>query len=436
MKQKMKRFNVKIFYLSIMTFYIFSQFYCMDSLKSRSNPFDQGGEGYILTGNDTTVSIGDSLKLHVGKITAFNGENIQIEWNINNTGFRRVNFKDTVIIVPSIVTENYACVIKASISGQFYIKLDTLNVNVILDPPIPTISTTTPIVQRNSSIQLKGTATDKFGYISKMEWKFDSSNWVETYSGDTTITAPSRIGSYICSLCVTDDDGVSAYDRVLITVEGIVDIDDNIYHPVKIGDQIWTIENLRVTKLNDSTPIRHCESQGDWYGVTTIAAMAYCYYNNDSAANAEEYGVLYNWYAVRTSKLAPTGWHIPTNADWDILQNYLIANGYNWDGATTGNGTGKSLAAKTDWETSDNMGAVGNDLTKNNKSGFSALPGGYRSDHFNGGFGYMGYEGRWWSANSQDTRFAYYYYLANNNGAFIRGATYLGTGLSVRLVQD
>lgn len=70
----------------------------------------------------------------------------------------------------------------------------------------------------------------------------------------------------------------------------------------------------------------------------------------------------------------------PTNAEWDTLENYLIANGYNWDGTKTGNNNkvAKSLTANMDWSLSTKDGAIGNNLTTNNKSGFSAFPGGYR----------------------------------------------------------
>jgi uncharacterized protein (TIGR02145 family) len=76
-----------------------------------------------------------------------------------------------------------------------------------------------------------------------------------------------------------------------------------------------------------------------------------------------KYGVLYNWFALATGKLAPQGWHVPTDADWDTLHNYLIANGYNWDGTTTGNKIAKSMAAQTDWYTgTTTVGAIGNYL--------------------------------------------------------------------------
>jgi uncharacterized protein (TIGR02145 family) len=167
----------------------------------------------------------------------------------------------------------------------------------------------------------------------------------------------------------------------------VTDIDGNVYQTVKIGNQVWTVENLRTTRYNDGISINLITDSAAWskslirYGAAWSKASkgAYCYYNNMTDADSiKKYGALYNWYAIDTKKLAPKGWHVPTNAEWDTLQNYLIANGYNWDGTTTGNKIAKSMAAQTDWKTDTNPGATGNDLFKNNKSGFSALPGGWR----------------------------------------------------------
>ena len=102
-------------------------------------------------------------------------------------------------------------------------------------------------------------------------------------------------------------------------------------------------------------------------------------YRQTDLENIKKFGALYNWYAVNTLKLAPKGWHVPNDAEWDTLQNYLTTNGYNWDGTTKENKIAKALAARTDWAFSKDSGAIGNDLTKNNRSGFSALPGGSRN---------------------------------------------------------
>ena len=125
------------------------------------------------------------------------------------------------------------------------------------------------------------------------------------------------------------------------------DIDDNIYSEIKIGDQVWTVENLRTTKYNDGTAIPHVNENTNWLDLTD---GAYCFYeNNETPSKHSKWGALYNWYAVNTGKLAPSGWRVPTDDDWTKLEEYLIANGYNWDGTTSRNKIAKSMAANADW---------------------------------------------------------------------------------------
>ena len=91
----------------------------------------------------------------------------------------------------------------------------------------------------------------------------------------------------------------------------VTDQDGNVYTYVTLGTQIWTTSNLATTKYNDGTPILNLTGTTDWSGDTT---GAYCWYNNN-IVNKPNYGGLYNWHAVNTGILAPTGWHIPTNTE-------------------------------------------------------------------------------------------------------------------------
>ena len=215
----------------------------------------------------------------------------------------------------------------------------------------------------------------------------------------------------------------------------VTDIDGNVYQTVKIGNQVWTVENLRTTKYNDGTPIPLVTDSAAWKALNN---PGYCYYNNTTDANfIKKFGALYNWYAVNTKKLAPKGWHIPLDAEWTILQNYLIANGYNWDGTKTENKIAKSMAAKTDWViwvTATNTGAICNDLTKNNKSGFMALPGGYRDS--NDDFISIGYFCDWWSATEYGASSAYNRNLFYGIVLLNRYSFSKSCGLSVRLLRD
>ena len=99
----------------------------------------------------------------------------------------------------------------------------------------------------------------------------------------------------------------------------VMDIDGNIYHVIKIGDQTWMAENLRTTRFNDGETIPYVTGDNDW---SNLRSPGFCWPKNDES-NREDYGALYNWYAVDTGKLALKGWHIPTIEEWEILADNL-----------------------------------------------------------------------------------------------------------------
>jgi uncharacterized protein (TIGR02145 family) len=217
----------------------------------------------------------------------------------------------------------------------------------------------------------------------------------------------------------------------------VTDTDGNVYQTVTIGTQVWMVEDLKTTHYNDGSAIPLVTDNTAWDNLTT---PGYCYYNND-INNKDKYGALYNWFVIDPSnlkKIAPTGWHVPSDSEWTVLDNYLISNGYNWDATTTGEKTAKSLAAQSDWSASTNAGAIGNDLTKNNRSGFSALPGGCRSTYGGHGFFYVGSNNAWWSSTAVDASSAWGRGLAYDGDSLRRlsvGAN-KSCGYSVRLVRD
>jgi len=173
----------------------------------------------------------------------------------------------------------------------------------------------------------------------------------------------------------------------------VKDADGNVYKTVRIGNQYWMAENLRTTKYNDGG------SMGN----------ACQFYNNTTdAAAKKKWGALYTLNAITSGKLAPAGWHIPSNAEFDTLTKYLIAHGYNYDGTTSGNKIAKSMAATTEWKLSDEIGAIGNDLSLNNASGFSALPGGYWYYGVNN-FTQQGIQGFWYTSTPGDPSVGYPY---------------------------
>jgi|GEM_PF-2174501 len=221
-------------------------------------------------------------------------------------------------------------------------------------------------------------------------------------------------------------------DFIAGTIGTVTDIDGNVYHTVKIGNQEWMIENLRTTRYNDSTPITLDTSTVSWANATT---EKFCYYENaDEDSLMRKFGALYNWHAVNTKKLAPPGWRVPDTTDWNVLENYLIANGYNWDGAVTGNKIAKSMASKAYWQMSSSPGAIGNDPNKNNRSGFSALPCGYRfyEGNFLALYSYAG----WWSATEDAGSYAHACELFYGVDGLRRSNTNKSCGLAVRLLRE
>jgi uncharacterized protein (TIGR02145 family) len=207
------------------------------------------------------------------------------------------------------------------------------------------------------------------------------------------------------------------------------DADGNEYKTVKIGSQVWMAENLKTTKYNDGTEIANVTSDKQWGELKT---GAYCNYEKKES-NAATYGRLYNWYAINTGKLAPAGWHVPTDEDWTVLKDYLIANGFNYDGKKKNNEIAKSLASTTGWDLAIEW-APGGSPQKNNRSKFTALPGGVRSS--SGMFNFIGKQAYWWSSTEYDKISAYYRALNYDSSKFERFGRYNEFGLSVRLVKD
>jgi len=187
--------------------------------------------------------------------------------------------------------------------------------------------------------------------------------------------------------------GTTTYGNEIVFGTTMTDIDKNIYHVVTIGTQTWMVENLRTTRYNDSIPIPLVEPNATWKNPLPAIAPAYCWYN-DVIGNKKTYGALYNWDAVNTGKLAPKGWHVPTNTDWTTLEKYV--------GAHSGrSGTlAKALSDSIIWSASTLDGTIGFDIKTNNSTGFSALPGGYR-DYSDGKFYKAGTAISFWSATNK-----------------------------------
>jgi len=214
--------------------------------------------------------------------------------------------------------------------------------------------------------------------------------------------------------CGNDDDPVLPDEEEPDTTI-VTDIDGNIYQTIQIGDQRWMAENLKVTRYRNGDPIPNVTSNVTWEALTTDA---YCGYNN-SQVNVITYGRLYNWYAVEDSRnLAPNGWHVPSDDDWQILIDYL-------GGASIAGGKMKTTGT-AHW-LSPNTGAT-------NESGFSALPAGCRD--YTGHCTNIVYHAYFWSTDEIDNSNAWhrrldYYYSRAFHETYDKRA-----GFSIRCVRD
>jgi len=200
-----------------------------------------------------------------------------------------------------------------------------------------------------------------------------------------------------------------------VTYGSVTDYDGNLYKTVVIGTQTWIAENLRNTHYQNGESILEVRDTTTWINLST---GAYCDYNNSSSIVAT-YGRLYNWYAVKDSRnIAPNGWHVATEADWEVLTTYL-------GGESIAGGKLKEIGL-THWQ-SPNTGAT-------NETGFTGLPGGFC--FVDGVSFYMGSIARWWSSTKIDNTSAQGRVMAYNSGEFHIGSYSMLFGLSVRCVKD
>ena len=200
----------------------------------------------------------------------------------------------------------------------------------------------------------------------------------------------------------------------------LTDIDGNIYSTTQICDQVWTSKNLDVVRYRNGDIIPQVTDAAQWRSLTT---GAWCYYNNDPAMGAI-YGKLYNWYAINDARgLAPQGWHVPSLFEYNLLAENCLG-GFNFAGGAM---------KETDtlhWNTPNTVA--------NNNSGFSGLPGGYRSNNGSYIVGIFGFGGYWWSSSDLICGAgANALFLKNDNTDANTGYCFNKLiGLSVRLVKD
>jgi uncharacterized protein (TIGR02145 family) len=220
--------------------------------------------------------------------------------------------------------------------------------------------------------------------------------------------------------------------KMIASAGALKDADGNEYQTVKIGNQTWTAEHWRSTKYADGSAIPLVQDKAGWANKTT---PAYCSYNGMANPDSlKRFGLLYNWHVINTKKLAPEGWRVPGDADWTALQNALISGGFNFDGTTSGNKVGKAMAGMTDWATAAKTGAVGNDMAKNNKSGFGGVPTGFRDQ--GGNFTSMGSRCIMSASSNKEGQFGWFADLDAASETLRYSDDWMSMGFLVRFVKN
>jgi len=187
------------------------------------------------------------------------------------------------------------------------------------------------------------------------------------------------------------------------------------FRTVKIGNQVWMAENLNVTRFSNGDPIPEARTKEEWQLAGKEGKPSWCFYLNNKTYG-KKYGKLYNWYAVADPRgLAPTGWHIPDDAEWDQLVTQL-------GGAEL---AGTKMKSIDGWPKNENG---------TNESGYTGLPAGGRGP--SGAFGLLGTRVDWWSSTEAYTYTAWSRGLSYLNGAVWRNSNSKKLGLSVRCIRN
>ena len=216
----------------------------------------------------------------------------------------------------------------------------------------------------------------------------------------------------------------------------VTDYDGNVYNTVQIGTQCWMKENLKTSHYADGTYIPTADTLSD--------SISYRYFPEGDSSNVSTYGCLYNWAAVMNGNSAstavpsnvqgvcPTGWHVPSAAEWIVMQDYVGAQNDCQCGHRS-DLIAKALSSTTAWESSTIYCSPGYLPMYNNASGFSALPAGY---YYGGGYSVLGREAWFWSTTEVGVNGAAYRNIQNDLANFQEAGTSNYVGLSVRCLKD
>jgi len=346
-------------------------------------PYNFASIGYTASWWSDTTFPGD-IYFSSARSLSYSSSNVIVGGVIDNSrsnGYSVRCIKDTILNQPSLLTIPLSSITKISaVSGG----------NVFDNG--------------GSSIVARGVCWNKSGNPTVSDNKTNDGSGLGSFKSNI-LGLDSNTTYYMRSYAVNNTN--TAYgNQFIFTTEGNLE-------SVTIGTQTWKLKNLDMVTYRNGDTIPEVQDSATWASLTT---GAWCYYQNNSAYGPI-YGKLYNWYAVNDPRgLAPSGWHIPSDAEWITLTNFI---------GTTLTG-GKMKEAGTNHWLSPNISA-------DNSSGFTALPGGFRV----GAFKYIYTQGSWWSSSiDSNTEGAWIRTLGSNYATIYRDPYYKYSGLSVRCVRD
>ncbi|OFY43715.1 MAG: hypothetical protein A2Z69_01670 [Bacteroidetes bacterium RBG_13_44_24] len=358
-----------------------TRFYVRESGSGNSSTFNIIGIKLdntltsLLTASTDTVGIGGVLNVT---------NNLTVTGNINYTGQVSLIVPEVVTMEPLVITDTSAIIMGEIISdgGKPVITSGI----VWSTSPRPTIDLATRTIDGTLSGQFTSTMSELTEYTTY---------YVRAYA--------------------TNANGTGYGNEVTFSTVGVViDIDGNWYIAGVAGTQIWMLQNLKVTHLNDGTPIPNVTDDAAWMSLST---PGYAWYNNDEITYAD-YGLLYNWATVNTGNLCPAGWHVPSEAEYTTV--------ITWAGGPLVAGGVFKEAGNTHW-LDPNTGAANDDY------GFALLPGGLRS--YMGPFSGIGESGNLWSSTKISIDPAYVSAYYNSAEVFLQ-TLMEGSGMSIRCVKD
>jgi len=243
---------------------------------------------------------------------------------------------------------------------------------------------------------------------------------------DSEISGLSPATRYFVRAYAINSAGIAYGDQFYFNTK-MSDIQGNLYNTVTIGNQVWMSENLRATRYNNNTSIPNITTPSGWINLT---GPGYCWYNNDITYKPT-FGALYSWYTINTEKLCPTGWHVPSDSEFNLTEISLgmdpgLVDKWGWRGTDQGT----QMKSTSGWDDNGNG---------SNSSGFNGLAGGYLQGSTGNSYA-IGILTYWWTATDDAVNgnpdVAWYRRLDGVNNDVYKATTYKRGGKYVRCIKN